>query len=203
MEMGILSDAIAGRDPHNSKAVTRQDIADIGAGAIKNWERRYAELLSCFRSDGPDGLVATMQSFQSLEHGSEVLGPMLTTPEFQNASQSAQFEMVSRAVSIEFSRMFTTLLGRGALERLVIVDAFPDEAREQLRKMEAEADSVRPATIAAAAAPAAPPPPIDPVDQCVQDFNSKTLGMAAFKRKWVDDRRMRPTYDAAVEAGRI
>lgn len=40
---------------------------------------------------------------------------------------------------------------------------------------------------------------IDPVALCVKEFNE--MGSAQFKRKYLDDRRNRPIYEAAIDRG--
>jgi hypothetical protein len=214
--MGIMTQAILNPDGED-RSVGRQDVMDMGAVAVKKWEKKYAEVLSMFRTTGEDGLIATMANYQSLDHKSECLNPMLETPQFQQASQRQKFAWLLTAISVEFCRMFLALWERGALNRLLVVDVeedFTPEAREQLKAMRVEADSVeRPAraegSVAAAPAQAAPAAPkLTPLAQCLLDYRGdKTKGIAPMKsdefRKRYVSGPGRTIWDQAVAANLV
>jgi hypothetical protein len=184
-------------------SINRQDIIDFGRLGIQKWEKKNAELLSCYDSAKLRSLMGT---FSELESNINPVRDLLNEQGFSNLPENQQFSAVIRAIEHSFNVIFLTLFDRGALDRLLVIDETTDEAEAQVAQMRQEVavyESNQRARQQEAAAIAAAPVEIaiDPVDQCVADFHA--LGSAQFKQKYINNTHGREHYNAAIASGRI
>jgi hypothetical protein len=184
-------------------SINRQDLVDFGQMGIKKWERKNAELLSCYDSAKLRSLMGT---FSELESNINPVRDLLNDQGFSDLPENQQFTAVIRAIEHSFDVIFLTLFDRGALDRLLVIDETTTEAEQQVERMreeiaEYEADQRALQQQAAAIAAAPVEIAIDPVDQCVADFHA--MGSAQFKAKYLNNQHGRTHYNAAIAAGRI
>jgi hypothetical protein len=172
---------------------TNYDFQDLGAFTIGLWSKKYREILSIF--DLPS-LQAAMQAYVELESADED-GELAAAAQDENNPDAAVMAAFERL----YSRIFVTLLDRGVLAHLIVVDEIPEGAKRQLDAMVAEVESHRSTKTAVQQRLVTPTVVEDPIAVCVREFHE--LGSNAFKIKWVTNMKNRPVYDAAVEACRI
>jgi len=184
-------------------SISRQDLVDLGQVGIKKWERKNAELLSCYDSAKLRSLMGT---FSELESNINPVRDLLNEQGFSDLPENQQFTAVIRAIEHSFNIIFLILFDRSALDRLLAVDETTTESEQQVERMReevAEYESNQRARQQEAAANAAEPEPIveDPHDVCVRDFHN--LGSAAFRAKYISNTANRHIYEACVSQGRI
>jgi hypothetical protein len=182
-------------------SINRQDIIDFGRLGIKDWEKKNAELLSCFDSTK---LRSVMGTFSEIETNVNPVKDLLNEDAFASLPEQQQFSAVIKAIKHSFDVIFLTLFDRGALR--LVVDQVTDEADNEVEKMrnevaEYEAEKLEAQQQAAAIAAAPVEIVIDPVAQCVADFHA--MGSAQFKAKYLNNQHGREHYNSAIAAGRI
>jgi hypothetical protein len=176
--------------------ISSKDVQDSGNFAFTRWREHYKELLSCYEWSGPDGLQATIAAYGKINAGTADKDVAVV---LENADSFECFDdELFKAFRRCYSKAFITLLKRGALDRLLVVQEFTDKDHKQFDAMVAESED-EPKLPAVVVAPV--PAKVDLVAVCVNDF--RALGSRAFKYKWIDDTRNRPFYDQACAEGRI
>jgi len=164
---------------------SNREIIDYGRSLLASWKKKNAEILSCFELDK---LQERMQAYADLEMGKAVLQELYAASE---EDRSAIWFKV-------YNESFIMLYERGVLAHLKVVDELPEAAKAQLGAMADDVDYY-PEPEAKVAAPVVVQ--IDPVTQCVTDFHE--MGSSAFKKKYIDDTRNRPIYEAAIARGAL
>jgi hypothetical protein len=168
---------------------SNRELIDYGRDLLGLWKKKNAEILSCFDLNR---LQEAMQAFADLELGKTVM------QELRDASNEARDADAVAAVWISmYNTAFITLYDRGLLTHLIVVDEVPEAAQAQLDAMATEVASSNAEPVAEVVAPIVVQ--IDPVTQCARDFHE--LGSSKFKAKYLDDRRNRPIYEAAIDRG--
>jgi hypothetical protein len=156
-------------------------------------------LFSCFSPlEGEFGLYDTLDNFLKTKN------PMAS--EIEDAVRQGDEEYLIESIQKSLAYAFVILFEKNALARLQQVKDLPSEAFQEyvrFRQLAGIVDQpvVASASAEAAQAPVAPPAPADPVEVCARDW--KELGSTAFKKKYMNDTRMRPYFDAAQERGLI
>jgi hypothetical protein len=184
-------------------SINRQDILDFGRMGIKKWEKKNAELLSCYDSKK---LREIMGTFSELESDVNPVRDLLNEPGFGDLSENKQIRAAISAIDHSFNVIFNTLFSRGALDRLLVVSETTDEAEQQVERIReeiADYEQEQHDRQQQAAAIAAAPVEVveDPHDVCVRDFHE--MGSAAFKAKYISNQSMRQVYENVVAAGRV
>jgi len=105
--------------------------------------------------------------------------------------------MLANALELAFDRAFVTLWDRGALSNLIVLGEIPAKAQKDMQRITVRVEAAAPKPVVQTPPP--PAPPADPVAQCVGDFHE--LGMQAFKKKYMDDTRMRVHFELATDRG--
>jgi len=185
--------------------ISRQDLVDLGQVGIKKWEKKNAELLSCYDSAKLRSLMGT---FSEIETDVNPVRDLLNEKGLHELPERDQFNTVIDAVEHSFNLIFLTLLDRSTLGRLLIVSEaeITDEAEKQLSKMRQDVhayEANQRARQQEAAAIAAEPETVveDPQDVCVREFHN--LGSAAFRAKYISNTANRHIYESCVSQGRI
>jgi hypothetical protein len=170
-------------------SIDRQDLIDFGRMGIQQFEKKNAELLSCF---DVNKLRQQMATFSELETKVNPVRDALQEPDFNELPEGGtggQFDVVCRALEHSFNVIFLMLFDRQALR--LVVDEVTEEADNQVERMrnavaqyEAEKRARQQQAAEVEAELAAIPVPVDPIDQVVHDWHN--LGSTAFKAKWID-----------------
>jgi hypothetical protein len=113
------------------------------------------------------------------------------------SEQSRDADAVAAGWFKVYNESFIVLYERGVLDHLKVVDELPEAAKTQLGAMADDVVAYYPEPEAEVAAPVTVQ--IDPVSLCAKEFHE--LGSSAFKKKYLDDRRNRPIYEAAIDRG--
>jgi hypothetical protein len=168
---------------------SNREIISYGRDLLGLWKRKNAEILSCFDLDR---LQERMQAYADLELGKTVLQEL-----YAASNQDRDADAVAAVWMGVYNTSFVTLYDRGLLTHLIVVDEVPEAAQAQLDAMAAEVASSNVEPVAEFAAPVVVK--IDPIALCVKEFHE--LGSSKFKAKYLDDRRNRPIYEAAIDRG--
>jgi hypothetical protein len=175
---------------------TTKDIHLIAERGGEEFRSANMNVLSCYGPlEGEFGLYETLSNFLKTKN------PM--TAEINEAvvdgDEVALIEAFQRV--LEFA--FITLVEKGALRRLQLIDQYPPEAVAEYARMRRSIKTAEatPAAPVAAPAPVAPVVRETPVETCVREF--RELPSAAWKTKWLNNQTNRPIADRAVAEGRI
>ncbi len=168
------------------------DVAELGLFASDLWHRKYAEILSAFDNSEKDGIDRTLAAYIRTSPRDPGIEAAVRNSDI---SENPDREVMD-AFSVSFSRAFITLWDRGALTRLLLFDEIPALVQQQMDQMVKEASQGIASAPLVAATEEEPPVEIKPEAQCVLDFHA--MPSDQFRRKWVNDSRRRPVYDAVV-----
>jgi len=169
--------------------------------AAQTFLSTYGNLLSCFQLSGDYGLWETMQSYIQSKG---------LLPDALDAVSDGDEVGYRKAILRSQENAFVDLCeNRNALKRLQLVETWPAEAFAEYSRMRNEIGSNASVTPPPSETPEPAPIVLTPLEQVVRDFlGDKATGtppMASdvFRKTWINDRRRRPTYDAAVEQGLV
>jgi hypothetical protein len=205
MTMGLLgkllSKGLEGMDDvylGPRRKFNRNDLIRIADQGASNFRSDALNLLSCYELEGEFGLYAALSNYITTKN------PMTT--EINTAVQDGDEVGLAQAFQRAMEFAFVTLLEKGALTRLQLVEKWPAEAIAEYERIRRSVVSVAaaapaPAASVAAAAPVVPVVRETPIETCAREF--KELPSRAWKTKWLDDQRNRPTTEQAVAEGRI
>jgi hypothetical protein len=178
-----------------SRKFTTKDIQQIAERGASEFRAQAMNLLSCYELETEFGLYATLANYVSTKNPL----PAEINEAVVDGDEVALVQAFKRAMELSF----VTLLEKGALKRLQLVESWPPDAISEYARM-------RKSVIASAApsvVPVAAPAPVEPVvretpiETCVREF--RDLPSVAWKTKWLNNRNNRPIADQAVAEGRI
>ena len=130
---------------------TTKDVQELNDYGVELWFRKYADFLSCFRQNGSDGLRSKMASFyDTTGHGEtelqilaansmsekEVVRAVKLNPDIDLPDYDAIY---LAAVSRLASEALLTLMERGVLQEILLVDEVPELAQRQYDALVREA----------------------------------------------------------------
>lgn len=188
-----------------SRQFTRQDIGRVAERAAIEFRNRSMNLISCFGPlEGEFGLYSTLSNFVQIKNpaGAEI------NEAVQDGDEIALLQVLIQALEVAFVELYN----KGALHRLQLtVESLPAEAMGEWLRLSQRADSASSADAAPSLLepPAPAPVVLTPLEQVVLDFRGDKengvppMSSDVFRRTWINDRRRRPTYDAAVEQGLV
>jgi hypothetical protein len=187
-----------------SRQFTRQDIGRIAERAATEFRNRSMNQISCFGPlEGEFGLYSTLSNFVRTKNplSAEI------SEAVQDGDEVALLQVLIKAMEVAFA----TLYEKGALARLQIVEALPAEAISEWLSMSQRVGSTSSASVTPSVSEPEAPAPIvlTPLEKVVLDFRGDRengippMASDVFRRTWINDRRRRPVYDAAVEQGLV
>jgi hypothetical protein len=170
------------------------DVVRSAEKSAQSFLQTYGNLLSCFTLQGEFGLWKTLETYMRTKG---------LVPEVLEAIEDGDEAAYMKAIFRSQQRAFHDLYTKGAIYRLMIVDALPRAAIDEWLQMEksvvgATAPNAAPAP---AQAPVVPVVAETPIEACVREF--KEMPSQAWKTKWLNNRNNRPIADQAFEEGRI
>jgi hypothetical protein len=177
-----------------SRKFTKQDIMKIAERGASGFRADAMNVLSCYELEGEFGLYSTIGNYVQTKN------PM--TAEINEALVDGDEIALIQAFRRSMELAFVSLVEKDALRRLQL-SQWPTEAIAEYARMRKSVSTATAASPAPVAAPVAPPRPIDPVEECVADWNNKQVPSNVFKKKWMDHRDRRPYYDRAIDQGLI
>jgi hypothetical protein len=178
-----------------SRKFTKQDVIRIAERGASEFRAYAMNLLSCYELEGEFGLYSTLGNFVQTKNS--------MTAEIAEAISDGDEVALIRAFRRAMGLAFVTLLEKGALKRLQLVDQWPPEAVAEYERIRRSVITTKSAN----ADPVATPTPVAPVMQetpietCIREF--RELPSAAWKVKWLTNRNNRSIADQAVAEGRI
>jgi len=130
---------------------TYNDQIELNNYGVELWFQKYSEFLSCFRTEGDDGLKSKLAAFYSTTgHGEDQLkalaensmnereairavklNPDIDLPDYDRIYLSAVSRIASQAL--------LELMERGVLQEILLVDEFPELAQQQYDALVREA----------------------------------------------------------------
>ncbi len=175
------------------------DVRLAAEQAAQSFLNKYGNLLSCFQLFGDYGL------WQTLETYIQAKGFLPEAVEAINYGDEVGFK---KAIIRSQESAFVDLCeNRNALKRLQLVETWPAEAFSEYSRMRDAIGSNSSAGITPSSSepPAPAPVVLTPLEQVVLDFKgdkeNPPMPSDVFRKTWINDRRRRPVYDAAVEQG--
>jgi hypothetical protein len=178
-----------------SRKFTRQDIVRIAERGASEFRADAMNLLSCYELEGEFALYSTLGNFVQTKN------PM--TAEITEAVVDGDEVALIHAFRRAMESAFVTLVEKGALKRIQLVENWPTEAVAEYERIRRSVAAIKVATAApvAASAPVAPVVRETPVETCAREF--RELPSTTWKNKWLNDQRNRPVADLAAAEGRI
>jgi hypothetical protein len=166
----------------------------LGEQAAQSFLQTYGNLLSCFELQGEFALWNTLETFMRTKG---------LLPEVLEAVEDGDRTAYVRGLVRSQEKAFAELYSKGAIHRLLLVDALPREAMNEWLRMEQSVRALEPQSVApvAAKAPVAPVVVETPIEACVREF--REMPSQAWKTKWLTNMKNRPTADRAFAEGRI
>lgn len=188
----LQNDDLAALQP--TREITKKEIANAAGEGADQVRSEYINYFSALRLDGEFGAYAVLNSYVRSH-------PVL--PSVQTAIQAGDYAGLRRAFYDTMVVALAALIEKHAFSHILLTDELPKESlADQLRILAYAANLQPKVQQAAAAAPAAPViASLTPLEQCAKDW--KELGSTAFKKKYMDDSRMRVHFDAAQAQGLI
>jgi len=177
------------------------DVRLAAEQAAQSFLSKYGNLLSCYQLSGDYGLWKTLETYIQSKG---------FLPEAVEAIDDGDEGGFKKAVIRSQESAFVDLCeNRNALKRLQLVETWPAEAFAEYSRMRGEIGSNASVTPSISEPEAPAPIVLTPLEQVVRDFRGdKANGIPpmasdVFRKTWINDRRRRPTYDAAVEQGLV
>jgi len=178
-----------------SRKFNRNDLIRIADRGASGFRADTMNLLSCYELEGEFGLYAVLANFVQTKN------PM--TAEISEAVRDGDEVALAQAFRRAMEFAFVSLLEKGALKRIQLVESWPTEAVAEYGRIRRSVAAIKVAT----AAPVVAPPPVvsvvleTPVEVCSREF--RELPSSSWKAKWLNDQRNRPVADQAAAEGRI
>ena len=193
----LFARGLAGNDDviiRPNRKFTTKDLRAIAERGATEFRNINLNVLSCYGPlEGEFGVYETLSNFIQTKNA--------LTDEITEAVNNGDEVSLIQAFQRAMELALVTLIEKGALKRLLLVDQWPAEAI-------AEYERTRRSVITTKVAPASPAPvsapvaPVEtPIETCVREF--RELPSSAWKAKWLNDQRNRPVADKAVSEGRI
>ena len=111
----------------NRADLTRGDLQDAALERANGWRSRFMKTLSCFELEGEYGLYQTIGAFVTRK-------PSLDA-ELQAAAAKGDLQAIKSLYFRAFCIAFITLLEKGALKRLMLVNKFEPEVWSEIAAM--------------------------------------------------------------------
>jgi len=198
--MGILGKLIARGIANSDDVVLRpgrkfkkEDIVRLADRGASEFRANAMNLLSCYELEGEFGLYSTIGNFVQTKNA--------MTAEIAEAVADGDEVALTQAFQRAMEYAFVTLLEKGALTRLKLVETWPPEAIAEYERMRRSVVKAAHTTPASAPEPVAPLVPETPVETCTREF--RELPSSAWQKKWLNDTRNRPVAEQAASEGRI
>jgi hypothetical protein len=169
--------------------------------AAQTFLSTYGNLLSCFQLSGAYGLWETMQTYIQSKG---------LLPDALEAVSDGDEVGYRKAILRSQEHAFVDLCERrNALKRLQLVEPWPAEAFAEYSRMRESIGSNSSAGVTPSSSepPAPAPVVLTLLEKVVLDFKGDRengippMASDVFRKTWINDRRRRPVYDAAVEQG--
>jgi hypothetical protein len=191
----------------NARRLSREECASVMQEALGQLQSTYKNLFSCFDNLGPYGMHKTVEAvMQENRTGLELI---------DGAAAYGSAQELNDAVRLAYETAFVQALEAQALNRLQLQDLegktvwnelAQSEYFDMVRRVRASKTGTR-RSPSGEVIPTPTPAPVvpveDPIERCIQDFKDPNFGSDRFRKKYMNDSRMRAVYEAAVQQGRI
>ncbi len=166
------------------------DVNAVTARAAETVRNTYRNIFSCFELEGPEALWETISLYIRRKN-------LLTAA--MEAVKRGDPSAYAWELQQALKRAFVELMKRGALDRIKIVDEFPEEAESDMVAIQRslQVAEVAPEKPVAAVVPVV----VDPIEECVSDFHK--LGSSQFRTKWMASTKNRSIFERATAEGRL
>jgi hypothetical protein len=177
----------------------KKKIVELTQQALQTFLRKWGNSLSVYALEGAYGLANTL--FASLEtKGLD----SLAAEAIEDGDAVGYMEAIVRSLE----QFYFDLYSRGALDRLKLVDEFPEIVLREFEALERVVNGNKQALSPEAQSQAAEPEvKISITDQALADYRgNKDLGLKPlssdqFKKKWLNNQKNRPIWNEIVRRG--
>jgi len=142
---------------------TKKDQIELNHMAAQEWQNRYREYFSIFRTQGEDGLFARLAAFYAQENWASAELDALAAKSLSEAEVMREIRMNPDVQLPDYDKAYIRLFmklssqallkleERGALEDLLLFEELPERAEAQYMALRAEAEGTKKAAAASSA----------------------------------------------------